>query len=64
MFRFDMPIGNIKYFRGNILKIMDNPFGFFRCKLITPTILDNPILQIRYSNRTISPLGTFTGWFF
>lgn len=64
MFRFDMPIGNIKQFTGNILDIMDNPFGFFKCKITSPEFLNNPILQIRYNDRTISPLGTFTGWFF
>jgi DNA polymerase family B len=59
-----MPVGNIKQFTGNILDIMVNPFGFFKCKITSPLILENPILQIRYNNRTISPLGTFTGWFF
>jgi len=64
MFRFDMPIGNIKQFTGNILDIMDNPFGFFKCKIIAPKFLENPILQIRYNDRTVSPLGKFEGWFF
>jgi hypothetical protein len=64
MLRFDMPVGHIKSFKGNILNIMDNPFGFFKCKITAPKFLDNPILQIRYNDRTISPLGTFTGWFF
>lgn len=64
MFRFDMPVGNIKYFKGNILKIINKPFGFFNVKITSPEYLDNPILQIRYNDRTVSPLGTFTGWFF
>jgi hypothetical protein len=64
MFRYDMPIGNIKHFIGNILEIINNPFGFFKCKITSPEHLNNPILQIRYSNRTVSPLGTFTGWYF
>jgi hypothetical protein len=64
MFRYDMPVGNIKQFTGNILDIIDNPFGFFKCKITSPKFLDNPILQIRYNDRTISPLGTFSGWFF
>ncbi|KIY51412.1 hypothetical protein FISHEDRAFT_20979, partial [Fistulina hepatica ATCC 64428] len=64
MFRYDMPVGNIKYFIGNILEIMDNPFGFFRVKVTAPKFIDNPILQIRYNDRTVSPLGTFTSWFF
>jgi hypothetical protein len=59
MFKFDMPIGNIKQFTGNILEIMDNPFGFFKCKITSPILLNNPILQIRYNNRTVSPLGSW-----
>lgn len=64
MFKYDMPVGNIKDFTGNILVIMDNPFGFFKVKVTSPKHLNNPILQIRYNDRTISPLGKFTGWFF
>lgn len=64
MFKFDMPVGNIKKFTGNILEIMDKPFGFFKAKIISPKHLNNPILQIRYNNRTVSPLGTWTGWYF
>lgn len=64
MFKYDMPIGNIKYFKGNILDIMDNPFGFFNCKITSPEHLDNPILQIRHNDRTVSLLGNFEGWFF
>jgi hypothetical protein len=64
MFRFDMPIGNIKKFTGNILDIMDKPFGFFKCKITSPKVITNPILQIRYKDRTISHIGTFTSWYF
>lgn len=64
MLKFDMPIGNIKYFIGNILNIIKNPLGFFKVKITTPKYLVNPILQIRYNNRTVSPLGSFTAWFF
>jgi hypothetical protein len=64
MFRFDVPVGNIKQFTGNILDIMDKPFEFFKVKITSPSNLENPILQIRYNNRTMNLLGTFTGWFF
>ena len=39
-----MPVGNIKQFSGNILDIMDNPFGFFKVKVTSPSILENPVL--------------------
>jgi DNA polymerase type B, organellar and viral len=64
MFRFDMPVGNIKSFIGNILDINDNPFGFFKCKIKAPEHLNNPILQIRYNDITVSPLGSWVGWYF
>lgn len=64
MFRYDMPVGNIKYFIGNILEIMDKPFGFFKVKVTSPKSLDNPILQIRYNGRTVSPLGSWTERYF
>jgi len=64
MFKFDMPVGDIKYFKGNILDIMDKPFGFFNVNIKSPGYLDNPILQTRYNDRTVSPLGSWTGWYF
>lgn len=64
MYKFDMPIGNIKQFSGNILEIIGKPFGFFHVKITSPKHLDNPILQIRYNDRTVSPLGSWTGWYF
>ena len=62
------PIGNPTYFEGNLLKYEPNLFGFFYYNIITPTYLDHPILQIHHKTndgiRTLSPLGSFSGWFF
>ena len=64
MLNYKYPIGNPTYFEGDILKDNINPYGFFYCKITTPQNLKNPILQIHYNNRTVSPLGSFSGWFF
>jgi hypothetical protein len=56
-----MPIGFPTYFKGNILKINDNAFGFFYCKIIAPNDIKHPILQTRVKvngiNKTIAPIG-------
>jgi hypothetical protein len=59
-----MPIGNIKFFEGNILEINPNAFGFFKCEITAPSNIKHPILQTKFDTgndlRTISPLGTWT----
>jgi DNA polymerase type B, organellar and viral len=57
-----MPINNIKYFEGNVTE--NNLFGFFFVEVTCPDNLNIPILQLHYKNRTVSPLGKFTAWFF
>jgi hypothetical protein len=68
MNNFDMPIGNIKFFEGNILEIEDKPFGFFECKVTSPKTLKHPILQTKIDSgqgiRTLSPLGSWIGIYF
>jgi hypothetical protein len=68
MNNFDMPIGNITFFEGNILKINSKAFGFFECIITAPKDLKHPILQSKIDTgngiRTISPLGTWTGTYF
>jgi hypothetical protein len=61
---FKYPVGNPTYFEGDILKDNPNAFGFFYVKIVTPNDLKQPILQLHYNNRTVSPLGVFFGWFF
>jgi len=57
-----MPVGVINFFIGNILKIDENAFGFFYCKIVAPDDIKHPILQthIKTANgiRTLSPIGT------
>jgi hypothetical protein len=59
-----MPTKNVRKFDGDVLLVDENAYGFFNCEVITPENLEIPVLQIHYKNRTISPLGKFTGWFF
>nr|YP_009649293.1 DNA polymerase family B [Rhizopogon salebrosus]QDA23208.1 DNA polymerase family B [Rhizopogon salebrosus] len=64
MNNFDMPVGKMKFFEGDILKIDPKAFGFFECKVITPNNLKHPILQTKIDTgqglRTVSPLGKWT----
>jgi len=57
-----MPTGMPTYFNGNILKIDENAFGFFYCKITAPDDIKHPILQTRVKvngiSKTIAPIGT------
>lgn len=68
MLKQDMPVGNPTYFEGDVYKYIDNPFGFFYCKITTPDNLNEPILQLRFKmnncTRTIAPLGEWEGLYF
>jgi len=68
MANFPMPIGNKTYFEGDIRKINPDAFGFFNCKITTPTNLKHPILQTHVQTksglRTIAALGTYTDMIF
>lgn len=63
-----MPVGKPVAFTGDIRKIDPNAFGFFYCKITSPTYLEHPILQRRIKTangyRTIAGLGSWTGWIF
>lgn len=62
MAMFDMPIGKIQFFEGDITKIDPDAFGFFEVIVTAPDNLETPILQTHVKTsggtRTISPLGT------
>jgi hypothetical protein len=62
MFNKELPVGNPTYFKGNILEIDQNAFGFFYCKIKAPDNILHPILQTHVKTpsgiRTISPIGT------
>jgi hypothetical protein len=58
-----IPVGNPTFFNGNILKNkINDPFGFFYCRINSPKYLEHPIIQTHVKTndglRTIAPLGT------
>ena len=63
-----MPMGKPIEFTGNILRFEPDAFGFFYCKITSPTYLEHPILQRRIKTsegiRTIAGLGTWEGFIF
>lgn len=63
-----MPVGKPVAFKGDITKIDPNAFGFFYCKITSPSNIKHPLLQrkIKTSDglRTIAGLGSWTGWIF
>lgn len=68
MYDKDMPVAPIKYFEGDILTKVKDPFGFFYCEIITPENMDRPVLQTKVKTidgfRTVAPLGTWKDWLF
>jgi hypothetical protein len=67
MSQFELPCGKIVYFEGNIYNenliinniIPQGVLGFYYCKVIAPTNLLHPIIQLRHNNTTLAPLGSF-----
>jgi hypothetical protein len=61
MFNKELPVANPTYFKGNILDIDPNAFGFFYCEIIAPDNIIHPILQTHVKTscgiRTIAPIG-------
>jgi len=64
----DMPIGNIKYFEGDIRKVDNKSFGFFEVEITAPDNIKHPIIQTKVDTgnglRTLSPLGTWKDMIF
>jgi DNA polymerase type B, organellar and viral len=63
----DFPIGDptyIEYPNNLILDKNTDIFGFFYCKVVTPDNILHPILQVKYNDRMVSGIGSFSGWFF
>jgi len=62
MKNYDMPIGKIRYFEGDIRKVDSKAFGFFKVEIIAPSDIKHPIIQTKVNTgngiRTVSPLGT------
>ena len=63
MKEYPMPVGLPTYFEGNIIKIVDKPYGFFKVEVTSPDNLNVPILQTKINHRTIAPLGQWAGWY-
>lgn len=75
---FPMPVGSPIYFEGDIFSISNlpsiinknsnKPFGFFHAKITAPLDLHKPVLQLRLKTsngvQTVSPVGTWEGWYF
>ena len=64
-----MPVGIPTYFTGDIYLHDKDPFGFFEVEIIAPGNMNKPFLQTRVKNSkgvwiTLSPLGTWKGWYF
>jgi DNA polymerase family B len=61
---FDMPVGNPIIFEGDINHAnldLNNYLGFFKVEIETTNYLEHPILLKRVNNKTIAPLGKWTG---
>ncbi len=68
MFDFAMPVGKPIFFEGDIFRINPDAFGVFEVEVETPKYLKYPVLQTRIKTnngeRTVTPLGNWTGWYF
>jgi hypothetical protein len=68
MVNYPMPVGKPIYFEGDIRKINHDAFGFFYCKIITPSNIIHPILQTHVKTssgmRTVSALGQYSDMLF
>lgn len=69
MANFDMPVGPVHYFEGDISQFdVLNNFGFYYVKVTTPEYMERPLLQTRvktdHGYRTVAPLGTWEMWVF
>lgn len=67
MHDYPMPTGKPIYFEGYVFKIKLNAFDIFDADITTPNNLKYSILQtivkINNTNKTITPLGNWRGWY-
>lgn len=66
-----MPVGDIKFFEGDISLITEwkDLFGFMQVEITAPANMKHPILQTKLKVgkaglRTVAPLGTWNDWLF
>ena len=68
MCNYPVPVGKRIAFEGDIRSVCPDAYGFFYCKIKTPTFLIHPILQKRVKTRdgtrTVAGLGSWEGWLF
>lgn len=68
MHEFEMPVGTPVKFIGDPSLRMNNPFGFFKVTVTAPLNMNVPILPTKIETskgqRTVCPVGTWTGWYF
>ena len=65
MQKYPMPVSDLAFFEGDILKYKDRPDGFFEVEVETPKDLHIPVLQTRIDQpdgtKTLAPLGKWRG---
>lgn len=65
---FPVPTGTPKFFEGDITKLDPKSFGVFKVEIEAPSDLFYPVLQTRVNtqsgHKTVSPLGSWKGWYF
>ena len=63
-----MPVGSPTYFKGNILEIDKNAYGFFYCNITAPDDILHPILQTKVKvngiKKTLAPVGNWEDMLF
>ena len=65
--KLDMPIGQPTFIDGININLNDpNIFGFYNCEVTTPNNSDDftPVLPFKSNGKVITPIGTWTGWYF
>ena len=59
------PVGTPKLFEGSLIDLnAPETFGFLKVKVRASTDLNIPLLQVRRNGKTLTPLGTWTDWYF
>ena len=59
------PVGTPRFFEGSQIDLTAfETFGFLKVKVHAPKDLNIPLLQLRRNGKTISPLVTWTDWYF
>ena len=66
--KLDMPVGNPIFVDGINIDLQDfSIFGFYYCEVSTPQNVPsnwNPLLPVKSNGKTITPLGSWKGWYF